>query len=124
MLAMLVVLMLAASPTIQPKYQCRGDTPQGRYNLPLQIQNKGDNYFLFWGNGEMQGIGFRKENRLSVAFVNLINNGVGVIVYEIKDDSMQGYWAGGDGRIYQESCSIGLKAGKEKEDVGREVRMV
>ena len=53
------------------------------------------------------GMGLRKDNHLSVVFIDLTTNGLGVVLYQIADGELTGRWAGGDGKIYTEDCVVG-----------------
>ena len=101
--------MAPEAPKVEPTYWCHGQTPKESYDLPLTVEVKGENYFLRWADGIMVGLGLRKGDWLSVAFVNTANGSVGTVLYEIKPGQLVGTWTGGDGDVYPESCLAGGK---------------
>lgn len=95
-------------------YKCSGESPRGKYTLPLKIKRQGENYFLFWGQNEQLGIGIRTGDTLSLFFSNLegktpdgksVYSAGGVAAYTIGPGILTGKWAVGDGNVYIENCS-------------------
>lgn len=103
---LLVLLVALATPKVQPLYKCEGDSPQGKYTMPLSVEQHGDSYLFVWAEGQIVGIGLRKENQLAVAFVNQKTGGVGVNLYEVADNQLRGEWNSG-GKTYREVCTVG-----------------
>ena len=100
----------AAVPKIQEKYECRGQADGKEYMMSLAIQAKGQNYFLNWGGGSVVGIGLRLDNHLAVSFVHLQSRSLGAAIYEVAEGKLEGRWVSGDGAVYRETCSVGLRA--------------
>lgn len=110
-----VVLLLAFSgavagrqaPKVQGKYECSGSAPDGsRYQFPLVVKTHGDNFYFFWEKSPMVGIGILSKGDLVVGIVNHANDSPIVVVYEVRAGQLNGIWAGGDGKIYKESCLV------------------
>ena len=95
-----------SSPKVLERYQCQGTGEEMEYKTPLAVSQKGENYLLKWDAS--YGMGFRHNDDLVVAFIT--GGTVGVILYHIEDGRLVGWWTGGNGRIYRETCSAGLNA--------------
>lgn len=110
MIALLLVMQIVATKPvpIEGKYLCRGQTPQGPYDMALQITTEENNFFLVWTSNkvEAKGLGVRIDNAFSAVFMTHQGN-VGIITYRITRGMLEGYWAAGDGKLYKEVCSVG-----------------
>lgn len=100
----------AQLPELASRYECAGTVDGEHYQAPLTVTARGDHYVLDWQNGTIIGLGLRDENRLSVAFVQLSNGGVGVASYQIRPGQLLGRWAVGNGQVYREDCLVGQPA--------------
>lgn len=104
---------VAVSAQVEPfgkvldKYECSGMGAEGRYHYTLTIEKIEDNYFFRWGN-DYEGVGFLQGNRLAVVFWGGRTHGV--MLYEVRPGQLVGSWAGGDGKVYSETCLSGLQA--------------
>ena len=107
MLALLLALQVGLSGDVLPKYECNGTGYSGEYKYTLTIEKQGDNYFLRWGN-DYEGMGFLQGNRLAVVYIS--GHLVGVMLYEVWPGRLVGSWAGGDGKVYKENCTVGIQA--------------
>ena len=103
-LMLVALLVLVQTPDIRTAYTCNGVADDKPYTMPLAIEKRGDNFMLTWGGGQQIGMGIRKDNQLSVAFVDQASGGIGVAAYKITDGVLDGTWAVGDGKLYPEKC--------------------
>ena len=98
------------APDLAPRYECSGETPDGRYQTTLTIVVEAEYYVLDWRAGRVVGLGIREADRLAVAFVERGSGTVGVAMYQILPGQLLGRWSIGDGAVYREDCLVGQPA--------------
>ena len=97
-------------PALASRYECSGETPDGRYQTTLTIVVEAEYYVLDWRAGRVVGLGIREADRLAVAFVERGSGTVGVAMYQILPGQLLGRWSIGDGALYREDCLVGQPA--------------
>ena len=116
---MFLILMLAlfGNPIeVRSEYVCHGNSPNGTYDILLSVEKKEANYNLTWKTNEVQakGVGIRDGNNLAVLYVNPKGMG-GVMLYRVSRGGLDGIWSGGDGKVYTETCTVGVASMAEDE---------
>ena len=113
---LVVVAVLAAlapvrvQSTADPSgaYRCDGVSPDGNpYRAAVQIVRNGDTYIVRWltPRGLVNvGVGFVKDNTLSVGYVGA---SAGVVVYHFEGKQMTGDWTDieAGGQVYKETLT-------------------
>jgi hypothetical protein len=95
-------------PTVAGMYTCAGTDAHGRaYRSTLEIAAHVEGYAMQWGPARppvVFGFGIVHRAVLAAWIVDTGNAVVGVVVYTIAPDTLEGTWTAGDGRTHPESC--------------------
>lgn len=112
LLAILLLTLPAAQPSLAGPYLCTGTQGAERYTMKLRIEAHGDTYLLHWLNARDQpvlgGIGVPHGAVLAVGIISAAG-GLSAAVYRLSPGRLDGVWTRGDGTIDREQCMKGTK---------------
>lgn len=105
-LVLMVPNTLAQSDEPRPlagSYVVAGTGAQGAYHGTATIQQRGSVIYLVWmfDHDQHGGFGLIRGSQVAVGF-SIGPETASVVIYQIKDDTLQGEWANPDGQIFSE----------------------
>lgn len=103
---LVLLLVVTTPPDVTGKYHCVGQTPNGDYEMLLEVVREEDNYYFLWHDTEVQakGFGLRVGDQLS-AIYQFASGNLGMVTYTISPQTLTGKWTMGDG-VFPETCTF------------------